>query len=553
MSSPMKAAALNGSSTDAVNGSQLYTTNQNLTALSDSAVKYDSSNHDLISLGNTGTPVQVTNVKAAALNDSSTDAVNGAQLYAVQQSMAGLASDAVMYDSAKHDVVTFGKPGTPVQLTNVKAGALTATSSDAVNGAQLYATNQAVAKNTTDISNLSTTVNNWTNDVETGQVGLVRQDLTTRNLTIGAATDGASINVAGTSGSRVVTGVANGAVNATSTDAINGSQLYAASAATAAALGGGAGVDANGVVTAPAYTVGGTTVNNVGAAIENLDGRVTKNTSDIATLQGGLADVTAVANNAVAYDSTDHKKVTLGGEAAAGGSAPAPVQLTNVKNAELSATSTDAVNGGQLFATNTKLDKYAGIVDGYQQAGVGYVAVNSSSAPRPVASGTDAIAIGAGTVAAGNNSIALGANASAKGNNAIALGSNSVADQDNTVSVGSAGNERRVTNVAPGTGGTDAVNMNQMNAMRNDFGSSMTSLQRSSFAGVAAAMAMPLFTPREPGHTVVSASVGTYKGYSALGLGVTYRARNGGLLVNGALAVTPYGDTGARASVAYDF
>ena len=71
------------------------------------------------------------------------------------------------------------------------------------------------------------------------------------------------------------------------------------------------------------------------------------------------------------------------------------VQLTDVKDGELSTASTDAVNGRQLNATNSKLDEYAGLVDNFQKGGLDYVAVNSSNAPVPVASGTDAVAIGA--------------------------------------------------------------------------------------------------------------------------------------------------------------
>ena len=71
---------------------------------------------------------------------------------------------------------------------------------------------------------------------------------------------------------------------------VNGSQLFNASSTIAAALGGGAGVDANGGVSAPTYNVGGTQVHSVGAAIDNLDGRVTKNTTDIASIKGDLAN-----------------------------------------------------------------------------------------------------------------------------------------------------------------------------------------------------------------------------------------------------------------------
>jgi autotransporter adhesin len=597
----LKAGSVGASSTDAVNGSQLFATNQNvaqsaaqlqtvasllgggaainpdgsvkapaysanggtqntvggaITALDSGLqdrVKYDTSAHDKVTLGNAGTPVALTNVKAGTLGAVSTDAVNGSQLYDTNQSLAttsanlattnsnlaSLSADAVKYDTAAHDIITFGTAGTPVRLTNVKNAALSSTSSDAVNGAQLYTTNQKVAQNTADISNLSTSFNSLTSNLDTGQVGIVRQDQSTRVITVGGATDGATINVAGTAGPRVVTGVANGAVSATSVDAINGSQLLNASSTIAAALGGGAGVDAKGGVSAPTYNVGGTQVHNVGAAIDNLDGRVTKNTTDIAALQGNLANVSDVASNAVAYDSKDHTKVTLGGPTPADGTAPGAVQLTNVKDGDLSAASTDAVNGRQLNATNAKLDAYAGLVNNFQSAGVDYVAVNSSKEPLPVATGTNAVAIGANSTASGNNSVALGAN--------------SVADQDNTVSVGSAGSERRVTNVAPGINGTDAANVNQLNALRNDLGASMTSLQRSAFGGVAAAMAMPNLTPREAGRTIVAAGVGNYKGYSAFGAGATYRSRDGAWLVNGALSVTPHGDTGVRAQVGYEF
>ncbi len=398
-----------------------------------------------------------------------------------------------------------------------------ATSSDAVTSAQLYATNQNVAGNTANIARLQSNFDTWTNDVDTDQAGLVRQDLVTRNLTVGAATDGARLDVAGSGGARVVAGVANGEVSATSTEAIN-------------------------AVTAPTYRVGGTTVHDVSAAIDHLDGRLTTDAANIAALQADVSAVAEVANNVVAYDSADRKSVRLGGA-----SAEAPVRLTNLKDGDLSESSTDAVTGAQLFATNMALDAYTGTVRNYQQAGVDYVAVNSRNAPLPSATGADAIAVGAGAVAGGDASLALGANASASGVNAVALGANSVAKEDDTVSIGSSGGERRMTNVAPGRSGTDAVNLRQLDVLRSDFGASITSLQRAAFVGVAAAMAMPALTARESGKTVVAAGIGNYKGYSAFGAGATYRSRNGQWLVNGALSITPHGDTGMRAQVGYEF
>ena len=55
----------------------------------------------------------------------------------------------------------------------------------------------------------------------------------------------------GTAGNRTITGVLAGTIAAGSTEAINGDQLYTANQRVAAAFGGGAGLDANGQLTAP--------------------------------------------------------------------------------------------------------------------------------------------------------------------------------------------------------------------------------------------------------------------------------------------------------------
>jgi hypothetical protein len=129
--------ALTSTSSDVVNGSQLAATNANVA----DAVKYDSSTHDTVTLGGTSAPVQLKNVKAGDVSSSSTDAVNGSQLAATNATVA----DAVKYDSSAHDIVTLGGTGAPVALKNVKAGNVSATSTDAVNGSQLAATNATVA------------------------------------------------------------------------------------------------------------------------------------------------------------------------------------------------------------------------------------------------------------------------------------------------------------------------------------------------------------------------------------------------------------------------
>jgi trimeric autotransporter adhesin len=84
----------------------------------------------------------------------------------------------------------------------------------------------------------------------------------------------------------------------------------------------------------------------------------------------------------------------------------------------------------------------------------------------------------ADSTATGSESVAIGGNAQALANNSVALGSNSVADRENTVSVGSAGNARQITNVAAGTEDTDAVNVAQLKStgLINGDGSSKTAV-----------------------------------------------------------------------------
>src|SRR5690606_28921014 len=84
---------------------------------------------------------------------------------------------------------------------------------------------------------------------------------------------------------RRIVNVADGDLSATSTDAVNGRQLFGAMDAAAAALGGGAAVTAGGFV-APTYVIQGSSYNNVGAALDALDAKVTEIDGRVDTLEG---------------------------------------------------------------------------------------------------------------------------------------------------------------------------------------------------------------------------------------------------------------------------
>jgi autotransporter adhesin len=388
------------------------------------------------------------------------------------------------------------------------------------------------------------------------------------------------IDMTGSSGARTVTGVAAGTVNGLSADAVNGSQLYGTSSSVASALGGGSTVNPDGTVSAPSYSVGGTTVHSVGDAVTNLDDRVTENTTDITKIQNQLGDVGTQLSGAVQYDrkadgSVNFNSVTLGGGQSAG-----PVVLTNVANGT---SQYDAVNFGQLSALQDQVTDLNGQVlnlntqvsnvssgspyfdatdvpsasssDGAEVnaampgTGVGSTAAGAGAA----ASGNYATVIGANASAAADNAVAVGANAAATGvnstaigtgsqaanTNSVALGQGSVTDRDNSVSVGSVGNERQITNVAAGTAPTDAVNVGQMNSSVaqgvqqannytdqrfNETNNAIDSVARGAYSGIAAATALTMIPEVDQGKTLsFGIGAGTYKGYHAVALGGTAR------------------------------
>ena len=133
---------------------------------------------------------------------------------------------------------------------------------------------------------------------------------------------------------------------------------------------------------------------------------------------------------------------TLEGDIVSFGAAGYERQLKNVAPGEVSANSTDAINGSQLAA----------IVD---QIAYKYVSINSTDTPNKDNTGakannsiaigpnastdntaTSSVAIGDGANTTGRSTVALGLSAQATSANATALGANSIASQDDTVAVG---------------------------------------------------------------------------------------------------------------------
>ncbi|MZX09981.1 adhesin [Escherichia coli] len=336
---------VSATSTDVVNGSQLYDLQQDALLWNGTAF---SAAH--------GTDVtsKITNVTAGDLSDTSTDAVNGSQLKATKDDVAAnttnitnltgevagnttsitnltdtvnnLGEDALKWDDAAGAFTAAHGTNATNKITNVTAGELSDTSTDAVNGSQLKATKDDVAANTTNITNLTGEVAGNTTSITnlTDTVNNLGEDALKWDDAAGAFTA-----AHGTNATNKISNVQAGIVSSDSTDAINGSQLYGLADSFTSYLGGGADISDTGVLTGPTYSIGGTDYTNVGDALAAI------NTS----FSDSLGD-------ALLWDTT------AGKFSAKHGINNDPSVITDVANGAVSSTSSDAINGSQLYGVS---------------------------------------------------------------------------------------------------------------------------------------------------------------------------------------------------------
>ncbi|OWB47815.1 ESPR-type extended signal peptide-containing protein [Stenotrophomonas maltophilia] len=508
-----------------------------------------------VSIGAAGAERQVTNIAAGT---AATDAVNLGQLQASEQG-------ALRYDlngdgSVNYASATLGQSGTATTLRNLGPGQVSATSSEAINGAQLFAANQAVATHlgggaavnasgvltapTYSINNVAAngtiTKGNY-NDVgtafdavsnslanvadQTGEIDklAVKYDVDASGNVLN------SVTLTGTgTGAVKITNVAAGSILAGSSDAITGDQLFSTHSTIANYFGGTTAYNGTtNVWTAPKFSISSIATdgtftsgdyNNVTAAFTAVDGSL-KVLNQRITNGGGGSAYLAVNSTAAAATAAGAEAVAVGPQASAAGansvavgngasaSAGNSVALGAGSVASVGAQSGYTGAYGQTGASNSagevsvgstgserKITHVADGSDTYDATNVGQLkngvnyaideskkytdqkiqnitnvagsfrANNTNNLADPSASGANSAAGGAGSTAAGANSTALGNGSQAQADNSVALGAGSVANRANTVSVGAAGAERQVVNVADGSQATDAVNVRQLQA-----------------------------------------------------------------------------------------
>ncbi len=470
------AGTVSSDSTDAINGSQLY-------GLADSFTSYLGGGADISDAGVLTGPTYTI---------GGTDYNNvGDALAAINTSFSTSLGDALLWDAtAKGGDGAFsagrGKDNTASIITNVADGAISSTSSDAINGSQLYDTSKYIADTLGGDAevNADGTITAPTYAIAGGSYSNVGDALEAIDTTLddallwdATANDGNGAFSAAHGKDKtasVITNVANGAISATSSDAINGSQLYTTNKYIADALGGDAEVNADGSITAPTYTIANAEYNNVGDALDALD--------DNALLWDATAN-----DGAGAYNASHDGKASI---------------ITNVADGNIGEGSTDAINGSQLFNTNMLIQQNSEIINQLagntsetyiedNGAGINYVRTNDNGLAfnDASASGIGATAVGYNAVASGESSVAIGQGSSSSVDTGIALGSSSVSSRvivkgsrdtsvseegvvigyDTTdgellgaLSIGDDGKYRQIINVADGSEAHDAVTVRQL-------------------------------------------------------------------------------------------
>ncbi|WP_042818778.1 YadA family autotransporter adhesin [Yersinia wautersii] len=400
------------------------------------------------------------------------------------------------------------------KITGVAAGSA---DYDAVNVAQLTAVGDKVEQNTADITRLGGRVTN----VEAGMTRITNGDGIKYFHTHSTEPDSVA------SGSDSVAIGPN--AQASGTAAVASGKGTLASGHGAVAIGDAASVSADGSV-----ALGQGSADN-GRGAESYTGK---------------------------YSTADN---TTSGTVSVGNAATG--ETRTVSNVADGREAMDAVNLRQLDGAMAAVGD---TVSGLQNGTDGMFQVNNNSGQaKPSATGTDAMAGGAGSVASGSNSTAMGTGSKATAANSTALGANSVADRENSVSVGSVGNERQLTNVAAGTQGTDAVNLDQLthsmsnvtndanaytdrrySALKEDLKKQDSTLS----AGIAGAMAMASLTqPYTPGASMATIGAASYRGQSALSVGVSSISDSGRWVSKLQASSNTQGDMGVGVGVGYQW
>ncbi|WP_314378458.1 YadA-like family protein [Neisseria elongata] len=220
-------------------------------------------------------------------------------------------------------------------------------------------------------------------------------------------------------------------------------------------------------------------------------------------------------------------------------------KITRVAPGVVAAGSTDAVNGGQLYAVN----QAARAAKTEVVAGKNIVVTESQGANgQSVYQVATSDNLTVGSVKAGATTV---------NDRGISIALPTVHDPENAVSLSPDGLDnggQRISNVAPGRVGTDAVNLNQLAGLGNALQNNIDRVGKKAYSGVAGAIAqgsIPQVT--RPGATGIGVGSGYYGGQSAMAIGVSAMSDGGNWIVKGNFSANTGGHVGVGAGALYQW
>ncbi|WP_186097962.1 YadA-like family protein [Burkholderia gladioli] len=452
--------------------SGLSTTNSHVTSLSSGLSSATSS------IGSLSTGLAQTNSSVASLSTSTSSSVGS-----LSTSISSIASSSgrigggvasALGGGATYDPATgtFTAPtytthkadGTTAKVDNV-GDALDSINS---NGIKYFHTNakgkDSIASGVDSIAIGPSATANADNSVAIGKGSIASAAMPVSSATIGGSTFGnfagskpvGTVNIGAPGFERQLTGLAAGRISAGSTDAVNGSQLFQTNAAVAS-------------LSSSLSSAAGTLSNSVASLSTSTAASLSKLSSSISSpiLQGSLSTGVSSSNGSVSSPPTSVGSLSTGQSNS--GTTLASLSTGTSSNSGSASTGTSPNAGSQPPGTSA--------TTGSLSTSVGATSVQTASLSTSAPDNTTRLPAAGGY--AGDMS-APGAKAPSvtTGSNSVALGQGSTdGGRSNVVSVGSAAQQRQITHVAPGTEGTDAVNLNQLNAVSTSMSQALAGQQ----------------------------------------------------------------------------
>ncbi|WP_287957083.1 YadA-like family protein [Snodgrassella sp.] len=392
-------------------------------------------------------------------------------LQATNTSVATLQDNALQWNAGK-GVYDASREGSAKILSGIGAGAVNANSTEAVNGGQLHSlstvTQTGLASASTGLSSLSLSTVTGLNSLSSS-LSSTKQDLTTLQANA-LQWNGSAYDASHGGSAQRITNVAAGHIAANSTDAINGGQFFSLSNSTSTGLSS---------LSTNLSSVINNQLGSLSSIVADNLSTVNKNVSSLSTgLDSATGKVAALQKDALQWNGTAYDATRDG----------LAQKLTGITGGNISAGSSDAVNGAQMYSlstltqtglnsTSTGLSSLSlSTVSGLNAANTRLDSLSTNTQAGLISASTGLSSLSLSTTTDLNN---LTASLSTTNQNLTSLQQNALQWNGSAYDASHGGSAQRITNVAAGrmaADSTDAVNGGQLFSLSSSTSTGLNSL-----------------------------------------------------------------------------